>query len=298
MRVFVTGASGFVGSAVVNQLISAGHQVLGLARSNSSAEKLIAAGAEVHIGDLDDLESLKSGALRADGVIHTAFIHDFSKFEESCATDRRVIEAIGDVLAGTGKPFIITSGIGLLSLGRLITEDDKATPETSNHPRRASEEAAEAIAARGVNVSLVRLPPSVHDAGDHGFIPILINLAREKGEAVYIGDGQNRWPAVHRLDAAKLFRLALEKNAPWAIYHAIGDEGIPFVDITAVIGKNLNLPVVSKAKDEAAAHFGWFAYFASLNSPASSEQTRKALNWEPTHRGLIDDLDSDAYFGN
>ncbi|MFD0795365.1 SDR family oxidoreductase [Mucilaginibacter litoreus] len=296
MHVFVTGASGFVGSAVVQELINAGHSVLGLARSDASADRLIAAGAGVHRGSLDDLESLKAGAAAADGVIHTGFIHDFSKFQENCETDRRAIEAMGSVLIGTTKPLVITSATGLFNLGRIVTESDKATPETSFNPRRASEEAADAVAGQDVNVSVVRLPPSVHDAGDHGFVPMLINLAREKGAAAYIGEGLNRWPAVHRLDAANLYRLALDKNEKKAVYHAIGDPGIPFREITDLIGKNLNLPVVSKAGEDAAQHFGWFLHFASMDSPASSEQTRNVLNWAPTHKGLIADLDSEAYF--
>ncbi|MXV50867.1 NAD-dependent epimerase/dehydratase family protein [Pedobacter sp. HMF7647] len=294
MRIFVTGATGFVGSAIVKELLDAGHKVLSLARSASSADQLIAIGAEVHRGSLDDLESLKRGAELADGVIHTAFIHDFSKFGENCETDRGAIEAMGSILAGTDKPLIITSGTGLFNLGRLVTEDDQITVGSAS-PRKASEEAAAVVAAQGVKISIVRLPPSVHDAGDYGFVPLLIALAREKSMSAYIGDGDNRWPAVHRLDAARLFRLALEKNVP-SIYHAVGEEGLLFREIAEVIGKNLALPVVSKSGEDAAEYFGWFQHFASLNSPASSEQTRKALNWQPTHRGLIADLDSEAYF--
>lgn len=296
MRVFVTGATGFVGSAIVQELLDAGHQVLGLARSEASAAQLKAVGADVHYGSLTDLDSLKQGVDAADAVIHTAFIHDFSKFAENCETDRGVIEAMGDVLQGTSKPLIITSGTGILSLGRLVLETDLANAETTQTPRKASEEAAAAAAARGVKVSVVRLPPSVHDANDHGFVPLLINLAREKGLAAYVDDGSNRWPAVHRLDAALLYRLILEKNAPPAIYHAVGEEGIPFRDITAIIGKHLDIPVVSKTGQEAADYFGWFLYFASLNTPASSEWTRSVLGWEPTHRGLLQDVDSETYF--
>ncbi|MCD8739253.1 SDR family oxidoreductase [Mucilaginibacter roseus] len=296
MRVFVTGATGFVGSTVVNQLLSAGHKVLGLARSEASAQKLIEAGAEVHLGSLTDIESLKSGALQTDGIIHTGFIHDFSRFAESCEIDRNAILTMGEAIAGTGKPFIITSGLALLSTGRLLTEQDEVTPENSKSPRKASEEAAKSVAQMGVNVSVMRLPPSVHDAGDHGFVPILINLAREKGEAAYLGDGQNKWPAVHRLDAAVLYQLALEKNAPWAVYHAVGEQGIPFADIASTIGENLNLPIVSKTTEEAAEYFGWFNYFGTINTPASGEQTKQILGWQPTHIGLIEDMNSGAYF--
>lgn len=296
MRVFVTGATGFVGSAVVNQLLSAGHKVLGLARSESSAQKLIEAGAEVYLGALTDIESLKSGAAQTDGVIHTGFIHDFSRFTESCEIDRRAIEAMGSVMAHTGKPFIITSGLALISTGRPVTEADEVTPENSKSPRKATEEAAKAVAQSGVNVSIVRLPPSVHDAGDHGFVPILINLAREKGEAAYLREGQNQWPAVHRLDAAVLYQLALERNAPRAVYHAVGEQGIPFIKIASTIGENLNLPVVSKTPEEAAEYFGWFNYFGTINTPASGEQTKQILGWQPRHIGLIEDMNSGAYF--
>jgi nucleoside-diphosphate-sugar epimerase len=296
MRVFVTGASGFVGSAIVQELMNAGHQVLGLARSDASAAKLKTMGTEVHYGSLTDLNSLKRGAEAADAVIHTAFIHDFSKFAENCETDRGVIEAIGEALEGTSKPFIVTSGTGLLSLGRMALETDLATAENTKTPRKASEEAAAAVAARGVKVSVVRLPPSVHDANDHGFVPMLISLARDKGTAAYVGDGSNRWPAVHRLDAAKLYRLIIEKNVTPATYHAVAEEGIPFIEIATIIGKNLNVPVESKTEQEAANYFDWFLHFASLNTPASSEWTRSVLGWEPDQRGLLEDVDSDAYF--
>lgn len=296
MRVFVTGATGFVGSAIVQELLSAGHKVLGLARSDESAAQLKAVGAEVHRGSIYELDSIKLGAEAADAVIHTAFNHDFSKFAENCETDRAVIEAMGDGLEGTCKPLIITSGTGLLSLGRAVLEKDIANAETTKTPRKASEEAAAAVAARGLNVSVVRLPPSVHDADDHGFVPLLINLAREKGEAAYVSDGDNRWPAVHRLDAAQLYRLILENNLPSATYHAVGEEGIAFREIATLIGKNLNVPVKSKIEQEAADYFGWFLHFASLNTPASSEWTRNTLGWHPVHRGLLADLDSEAYF--
>ncbi len=296
MRVFVTGATGFVGSAIVQELMNAGHQVLGLARSEASAAQLKAVGAEVHHGELTDLESLKHGAQAADAVIHTAFIHDFSKFVENCETDRAAIEAMGSVLEGTDKPLIITSGTGLISLGRPALETDLATTENTKTPRKASEEAAAAVAARGIKVSVVRLPPSVHDVNDHGFVPMLINLAREKGVAAYVGDGKNQWPAVHRLDAAFLYRLVLEKNGIPATYHAVAEEGISFREITDIIGKQLNVPVESRFGQEAVDYFGWFLHFASLDTPASSEWTRNTLGWQPTNKGLLQDVDSDAYF--
>jgi nucleoside-diphosphate-sugar epimerase len=293
MRVFVTGASGFIGSAVVKELITIGHKVLGLARSDASAARITAAGAEVHRGTIEDLESLKSGVSATDGVIHTAFIHDFSDFKANCEKDRRAIEAMGSALAGTGKALIISSGVGLLSTGRLVVEQDKPT---STIPRVASEEAAGALAARGIKVSAMRLPPSVHGEGDHGFVPQIINIAREKGVSAYIGEGTNRWPSVHRLDAASAFRLALEKGAKQPHYHAVDDEGVPTKTIAEIIGRHLHLPVVSISSGEADAHFGWMAHFFSFDVPASSEQTREWLGWRPTHSSLVADLDAGHYF--
>jgi len=295
MKVFVTGSTGFIGSAVVQELISAGHEVLGLARSQQSAELLAAAGAQVHHGDLQDLHSLKAGAAQADGIIHTGFIHDFTRYKEMCEVDRRAIEAMGDVLAGTNKPFIVTSGTALLPSGNLALESD--TRDADNPNPRLSEEAADVVAARGVRIAVVRLPPSVHGKGDHGFVPILINFARQKGVSVYIEDGTNLWPAVHRFDAAKLFRLALEKNAPGLThYHGVAEQGIAFKEIAEVIGRHLNVPVVSKSAEEAAVHFEWFAHFAALNNLTSSRQTREQLNWHPVNIGLIEDIDNDYYF--
>jgi nucleoside-diphosphate-sugar epimerase len=298
MRVFVTGATGFVGSAVVKELIAAGHQVLGLTRSDEGAKALIAAGAEPHHGDLEDLDSLRSGVAAADGVIHTGFIHDFTRFKEVCEIDRGVIKALGEALLGTNRPLVITSGIGVLSKpGATITEDDMADGSSPN-PRVATEEAVDAVAAKGINVSVVRLPPSVHGEGDrHGFISILTGIAREKGTSIYVGEGTNRWPAVHRLDAAKLYRLALEQQGtPGIRYHAVGDEGVAFKDIAKGIANGLHLQAESKSPEEAKAYFTWFSHFAAMDCAASSLQTRQLLGWQATHPGLLADLESGLYF--
>jgi nucleoside-diphosphate-sugar epimerase len=293
MRVFVTGATGFIGTAVVRELIDAGHRVLGLARSDAGAKSLIAAGAQVHRGSLEDLDSLRSGAAAADGVIHTAFIHDFSNYGPAAEADRRAIETLGAVLASTDRPFIVTSGTLLVQRqGPLATEEDAHNP---SFPRK-SEEAALALAAQGVRASVLRLPPSVHGNGDHGFVPRLISIAQEKGVSAYIGDGLNRWPAVHRLDAARLYRLVLEKGTAGASYHGVADEGVPTREIAAAIGRGLNVPVVSKSSEEAAAHFGWMGMFLAMDGPASSAQTQERLGWRPVQPGIIADLNAEHYF--
>jgi len=292
MRVFVTGASGFIGSAVVSELIEAGHQVLGLARSESSAQAVEAAGARAHRGDIENLESLRTGAKSVDGVIHLAFNHDFTDYTGAAETDRRAIETLGEVLAASDRPFVVTSGLAGFAPGRIVTEDDAVDPDSP----RASEHAALAFTSRGVRVSVLRLPPSVHGEGDHGFVPRLIDIAREKGVSAYPGDGSNRWPAVHRFDAARLFRLALESAPAGARLHAIGDEGVPVREIAGTIGRHLALPVTGIAPEKAFDHFGWLGAFFSIDVPASTALTRELLGWQPTQPGLLDDLEQGHYF--
>jgi nucleoside-diphosphate-sugar epimerase len=286
MRIFVTGATGFVGSAIVPELIGAGHQVLGLARSGA------AAGADVQRGSLDDLESLRKGASAADAVIHAGFIHDFANFAAAAEIDKRAIETIGAVLAGSDRPFIVTSGTALTAPGRIATEKDTTN---STFPRK-SEEAAASAWSGGARVSVLRLPPSVHGVGDHGFVPLLIRIAREEGVSAYVGEGRNRWPGVHRLDAARLYRLVLESGSVVPRYHAVAEEGVAFREIAQVIGRRLNIPVVSKSPQEAEAHFGWFAHFVGLDCPASSVWTQEQLGWRPTQPSLIPDIDQPSYF--
>jgi nucleoside-diphosphate-sugar epimerase len=296
MRIFVTGASGFIGSAIVQELIGAGHQVTGLARSDASAASVAAAGAEVQRGSLDDLDSLRTGAAASDGVIHTAFIHDFANFAAATETDVRAIEALGEALAGSDRPLVVTSGTALVSPGRVITEEDDPDPRLlAGWPRR-SEQTGLAMVARGVRASAIRLAPTVHGEGDHGFVPRLIGIAREKGVSAYVGDGLNRWSAVHRLDAARLYRLAVEKGSAGARYHGVADEGVPFREIATIIGRHLDVPVESKTPEEAGDHFGFFAHFASIDLPASSALTQQWLGWHPTHSGLLPDLDRGHYF--
>jgi nucleoside-diphosphate-sugar epimerase len=297
MRVFVTGATGFIGSAVVRELREAGHDVVGLARSDQAAASLAAAGAGVHRGSLTDLDSLRAGAAKADGVIHTAYIHDFSATGDpagAARTDGQAIEALGEALAGSAKPLVVASGTALLAPGRPAAEEDNM-PGDLPHPR-VSEQVALPFAGRGVRVCSLRLPPSVHGQGDHGFVPALIGIARAKGLAAYVGDGSNRWAAVHRLDAARLFRLALESAPADARLHAVGDEGVPFRDIAAVIGRHLKLPVTEISRAEADAHFGGFALFAAMDVPASSALTRQRFGWHPVQPGLIADLGQGHYF--
>jgi nucleoside-diphosphate-sugar epimerase len=306
MRVFVTGASGWIGSAVVPELIGPGHEVTGLARSDSSAAALTAAGAKVHLGTLDDLDVLRSAAAASDGVIHLAFKHDIAfsgGFQGAADADRRAIETFGEALAGSDRPFVIASGTLGLAPGRVATERDGHAHDPDVAPliggaeiRAGNAEMTLALASRGVRSSVVRLPPTVHGDGDHGFMATLVDIARAKGVSGYIDDGSNRWPAVHRLDAAHLFRLALEEAPAGSTLHAVADEGVPIRDIAEVIGRHLDLPVVAISPEDAGEHFAWLAGFLAADSPASSALTRKLAGWQPTHPGLIDDLDQGHYF--
>jgi nucleoside-diphosphate-sugar epimerase len=290
MHVLVTGATGWVGSAVVEELIGAGHRVTGLSRSDDKAAVLARTGAAVLRGTLDDLDLLRSAASAADAVIHTAFNHDFSKFAANAEQDRRAIQTLGSALQGSGRPLLVTSGLAWLAPGRLATEAD-VPPSSPSYPRK-SEATARELAEQGVRAATVRLAPSVHGPGDHGFIPILIGIAREKGVSAYLGEGLNRWPGVHRRDAARLYRLAIEHDTLEPAYHAIADEGVPFRKIAEVIGRRLGLPVESRGRE----HFGWFADFAGADMPASSERTRQLLAWNPTGADLLSDIDQPGYF--
>ena len=296
MRVFVTGPTGWIGSVVVQELLGAGHQVTGLARSDASAARAAAAGAAVVRGSLDDLDALRAAAAAADGVVHTGYIHDFSPAGDpaaAAAVDGRAIAAFGDALAGTGKPLVVASGLPHPPAGGVATEEVRSVDPA--HPR-VSEPAALAVAERGVRASVVRLPPSVHGAGDYWFIPIFIGIARKTGVSAYVGDGANVWAAVHRVDAARLFRLALEQAPAGTLLNAVADEGVPFREIAEVIGRHLDVPVKSLPAGEASAHFGTLAGFAAYDVPASSALTRERFGWRPAEPGLIADLEEGHYF--
>lgn len=297
MRIFVTGASGWIGSAVVPELIDAGHQAVGLARSDDSATALATAGAEVVRGTLDDLDVIRDAAAASDGVVHLAFKHDIAfsgNFQGAVDADRRALEVFGEVLAGSSRPLVIASGI--LGLPSGATEKDVADPASPAGARAANAAFTVALAERGVRSSVVRLPPTVHGAGDHGFVPSIVDVARAKGVSAYIGDGTNRWPGAHRLDVARLFRLAVEKAPAGSVLHAIADEGVPIRDIAEVIGRHLDVPVVSINREEAGAHFGWLGDFLAADALATSAFTRELMDWQPTGPGLLADLDTDHYF--
>lgn len=294
MRVFITGAAGFIGSETTKELIAHGHQVTGLARSDDNVRTLEALGAKVHRGSLTDLDSLKRGAKDADGVIHLAFIHDFTKFAENGAIDKAAIEAMGEVLVGTNKPFIVTSGTGLIAPGVLVTEEMRR--DASPHVPRVSEQAGLAYASRGVRAMAIRLPQVHGAAGRAGLISYLVELARQKGAAAYVGDGSECWAAAHRQDVARLYRLALETGAVDGIYHAVGEEGVPMRQVIEVIGRALNVPVVSIKKEEAGDYYGPLQMFAGLDMPASSALTQQRLGWTPTGIGLIADISQPGYF--
>lgn len=293
MRVFVTGASGWVGAALVPKLLSAGHQVVGLARSDSSAKALVAAGAEVHRGSLENLHGLREGAAPCDGVIHLAFIHDFSQYEAANEVDRQAIVAIGAVLEGSGRPFVVASGVPTTAEGRPATEADPPIP---GFPRSEASTLTLDLATRGVRSSVVRLPPTVHGRGDHGFISMIVEVARRQGVSGYVGDGSNVWPAVHRSDAASLFRLALEDAPAASTWHAVAEPGIPTRTIAEVIGRHLDLPAISIAPGDAAAHFGWIALAWGADIPATSDVTRQQLAWHPAGPSLAQDLEAGHYF--
>lgn len=296
MRVFITGGSGHVGTAVTNELIANGHEVTGLARSDASAAKLEAAGASVVRGELGDLDRLEQGARGADGVIHCGFIHDFANFAAAGQVDRVAIETLGKALRGTQKPLLVTSGLAGLAPGRTATELDEVDPAIHGRIPRVSEATALALAADGINAGVVRLPPSTHGANDHGFVGSLISIAREKGSAGYVGDGLNHWAAGHVLDAARVYRLALENAVPGRRYHVVGDAGVTLKEIATVIGRKLGVPVRSVSAEDAPEQFGWMARFAQLDARASCELTQQWLGWAPTEIGLLEDMETGTYF--
>ena len=305
MRVFVTGASGWIGSAIVPELIGAGHEVVGLARSDASADALSAAGAQVQRGTIDDLDVLRSTAAASDGVIHLAFKHDIAfsgGFDAAAEADRRAVETFGEALAGSGLPFVIASGTLMVSPGRVATERDGLDPDAAAHlsggPRTRATTAlfTLSLASQGVRSCVLRLPPTVHGDGDHGFMATLVGIARDKGASGYIGDGSNRWPAVHRFDAAHLFRLAVEQAPAGSVLHAVADEGVPIREVAGVIGRHLDVPAISIPPEQAGEHFTWLARFTGADSPASSALTRELLGWQPTQPGLLDDLEKGHYF--
>ncbi|GAA4217665.1 SDR family oxidoreductase [Actinocatenispora rupis] len=303
MRVFVTGASGWIGSAVVPELIGAGHTVVGLARSDASAAALTAAGADVRRGSLDDLDVLRDAAADADGVIHLAFKHDIAftgDFAGAVTADRRAVETLGAALTGTGRPFVLASGLAGLAAGRVLTETDGRTPDPASADgpsgRQATAHLTLSYAGRGVRSSVLRLPPTVHGDGDNGFLAAIVGVARATGISAYVGDGANRWPAVHRSDAARLFRLALEHAPAGSVLHAVGDEGVPLRSVAEVIGRHLGVPVGSVAPADVDAHFGWLSMLIGADVPASADLTRDLLDWRPTGPGLLADLDEPHYF--
>jgi nucleoside-diphosphate-sugar epimerase len=293
MRVFVTGASGWVGSAVVPELIKSGHYVVGLARSNDAADALAAAGVEIHRGSLEDLESLQEGAAKADGVIHLAFIHDFDHYEAATEMDRRAIAAMGMALEGSDRPLVIASGVLTTAEGRPATENDPPSPD---FPRSLASNMTLDLAKRGLRSSVVRLPPTTHGQGDRGFIPTLIRIARERGVSGYVGDGSNVWSAVHRSDAAKVYRLAVEQGAAGSVWHAVAEQGVATRAVAEVIGRHLGVPVVSISPDKASEHFGWMGRFWASSLPASSALTQERMGWHPAGPGIIEDLEQGHYF--